>query len=169
MEVVMTKWLYCPECKSELTTNSQEHPSCPNGHFTKYPTPVAAATGFVRFSGKFLALKRNMEPFKESWDLPGGFVEPNETAEEALLREIREETGLEAEIKEYVGAFPATYGDTGVAVLGIIYLADSLSDKVVLDNENYEYAWFGLEDIPEPAFGDCQRALEVLKERLGKS
>lgn len=156
-----TKWLYCPECKAPL---EGEYPSCPQGHFTKYPTPVASTIGLVEYKGKYLAMKRNDEPAKGLWDLPGGFVNAGETALEALLREVIEETNLTATPGTFIGTFPSVYGDTDITVLGCAYVVHAETDVVVLSDENSEYAWFPLEQLPELAFADCKQAVEVLKQ-----
>jgi ADP-ribose pyrophosphatase YjhB (NUDIX family) len=164
-----TKWIYCPQCKEELVPGDEGCPSCPAGHFTKYPTPVATATAFIRHNGKFLTVKRNIEPHKGAWNIPGGFLMPGETAFEGLKREAREETGLEVERIEYIGSFPSIYGDTGVATIAVSYLVESSTDKVVLSDESQEYMWCDIEEIPEPSFEDDRRGLQALRDKLGKN
>lgn len=155
-----TKWLYCPECKTKMEGT---YPSCPQGHFTKYPTPVASTIGLVEYEGKYLAMKRNDEPAKGLWDLPGGFVNKGETALEALLREIHEETQLLVESGKFIGTFPSIYGNTDISVLGCAYVVHAKTNVVVLSDENTEHAWFTLDELPELAFSDCQQAIYALR------
>jgi ADP-ribose pyrophosphatase YjhB (NUDIX family) len=61
-----------------------------------------------------VVLVRGKEPGKGQWDLPGGFVDPGETAEDALRREVREEIGLEVTAPRYLGSWPNVYEYMGV-------------------------------------------------------
>lgn len=161
----MTRWLFCPECKTELTSN-EYGPTCPDGHFTKYPTPVAATVGLVEFDGKYLVIRRSREPRKGYWDLPGGFVEPGETAEETLHREIKEETGLSVKTGAYIGTFPSVYGDTDIDTLATTYVFHAKTHEVRLSEENDDYCWLKLSEMPEMAFVDCDQAIEKLRNNL---
>ena len=77
--------------------------------------PAAAAGGLiVDEQDRLLVIVRADEPARGTWDLPGGFAEPGETAEETLRREVREETGLELASAEYVGSEPNTYPYKGI-------------------------------------------------------
>lgn len=162
----MTEWNYCPVCADTLKPDGANRPSCPRNHFTKYPTPVAATLAFIHNNGKYLILRRSHEPQKGKWDLPGGFVEPKETAYETLIREIEEETQLrDLQFVELLGTFPSTYG--GVEdTLAVGYLLNSDDTNVTLSDENDDYKWVSLREIPELAFEDCRAALILLKESL---
>jgi 8-oxo-dGTP diphosphatase len=56
-------------------------------------------------NGKILLVKRKKEPFSNYWALPGGYVDWNETVEKAVLREVKEETGLDGKIGKLVGIY----------------------------------------------------------------
>lgn len=60
-----------------------------------YPIPINTADAVVIQSGHILMVERKMEPGKGLWALPGGHIDPNETAQEASLRELYEEAGLD--------------------------------------------------------------------------
>lgn len=64
--------------------------------------------------GRIVVLVRGKEPGKGKWDLPGGFVDPDETVEEALRREVCEEIGLDVTITRYLGSWPNIYEYMGV-------------------------------------------------------
>lgn len=162
----MTQWNFCPQCSTTLTRDKLGYPTCPDGHFTKYSTPVSATLAFIRNNNEYLVLKRSHEPQKDWWDLPGGFVESNETALETLIREIEEETGLtDVVAAEYLGTFPSNYG--GIEnTLATGYVFDAPTRDVRLSEENSEYKWLPIEEIPELAFQDCRTALAQLKATM---
>jgi ADP-ribose pyrophosphatase YjhB (NUDIX family) len=162
----MTTWNYCPECKQKLATTKEGWLACPEGHFTKYTNPVAANSAFVRNNGEYLIIKRAKEPRKGCWDLPGGFIEYDETAEDALLREIKEETSLEnLSIVGFLGAYPGSYG--GIQkVLDLAYVVESADRNVKLSDENTEFKWVSLDKIPELAFEDENAALSSLRSEV---
>jgi ADP-ribose pyrophosphatase YjhB (NUDIX family) len=73
--------------------------------FELYLNVAAAVAGLIRDErGRLLITVRGKEPGKGKWDLPGGFADPNESAEQALAREIREEVGLEVTAMRYFGS-----------------------------------------------------------------
>ena len=58
------------------------------------PRPALTVDGLIMLEGKLVLIQRGREPFKDMWALPGGFVEYNEVLEDAVTREVEEETGL---------------------------------------------------------------------------
>jgi len=86
-----------------------------------------------------VVLVRGREPGKGGWDLPGGFVDPGETAEEALQREVREEVGLEVAATRYLGSWPNTYEYGGIRYrtldLGFVCIADGAEHAKPMESE----------------------------------
>lgn len=162
----MTTYTYCPECATKLVIYKDNYPTCPTGHFTRYPTPVAATLALIRNNDEYLIIKRAQAPRKGFWDLPGGFVEPGESALDTLAREIKEETRLVVDPVTYLGTYPSVYGETGNHTLATSYLFESKTREVTLSEENNEYVWCRLEDMPELAFIDCENAVKDLKKLL---
>ncbi len=86
---------YCPNCGSQDVTyvnNLKFH--CKSCDFVLYHNIAAAVSIVFTFKNQILFAVRNVDPDKGKWDLPGGFIDPNENAEEAACREILEELGL---------------------------------------------------------------------------
>ena len=65
-----------------------------------YKNPRLTVDGAVLKDNKVLLIKRKYDPFKGKWALPGGFVEYGEKVEDAVIREIYEETGLKTNINK---------------------------------------------------------------------
>lgn len=59
----------------------------------------------IELDGEVLLLERNHPPFEGHWVLPGGYVEPDETAREACIREAGEEVGPNVTVEEFVGLY----------------------------------------------------------------
>ncbi|MBM4029685.1 MAG: NUDIX domain-containing protein [Planctomycetes bacterium] len=107
---------YCPKCAAAaLRVVGAKLLRCEVCGFELYLNPAAAVAGvIVDEQGRMVVLVRGKEPGKGQWDLPGGFVDPGDTAEEALRREIREEIGLEVTALRYLGSWPNVYEFMGV-------------------------------------------------------
>lgn len=161
----MTDWRYCPQCAKLLVRKEERpgevHPTCPDGHFTFYDNPDVAAGGIVERDGKYLVLQRNIEPSKGKWELPGGFLNSGEGAEDAFKREVKEETGLEIEIVGYIGSFPSVYGSTGLKTVSVGYHAKVVGGTWKLSDESKQAKWVGLDEFPEVAHADDRRAIKM--------
>jgi molecular chaperone GrpE len=114
----------------------------------------------LRDDGKILLLKRSKKSLNPGkWDLPGGTLEKGETLEEALLREIEEETGLEVEVGEIIGTaeFNKESKNFSEEKRGLRYLTYySGDDEVELSEEHQDFKWLTVDE-----------ALEELSEKDG--
>ena len=97
-------------------------------------------TGAVVRDGKVLYVRRNYEPHKGTWTLPGGYAEHTETLDEAVLRELREETGIEARVLGVVGV-RSRWGEAGGGVL-VIFRCELVSGEPQADNYEISAAEF---------------------------
>lgn len=90
---------------------------------TNRPRPALAVDAVViRKSGSVVLIKRRKPPYEGYWALPGGFVEYGETVENAVKREVKEETGLDVEIKGLIGVYSKPDRDPRGHVVSIAYL-----------------------------------------------
>lgn len=102
---------FCPKCgEKSLLLNSKKW-NCKECDFTLYQNSAAAVAVLFSFENQILFTVRNREPSKGKLDLPGGFVDPNERAEETCVREIKEELGLDIDINQlkYLNSIPNVY------------------------------------------------------------
>lgn len=114
----LEKFRYCPKCGSKhFDVNNEKSKKCDNCGFTYYMNPSAATAAFILNSrGGLLVERRKKEPAKGTLDLPGGFTDMDETAEEGIAREIKEETGLEVTATEYLFSLPNIYMYSGIEI-----------------------------------------------------
>jgi len=102
--------------------------------------PIVSVEAVIQIDGALLFLKRNNQPAKGEWWFPGGRIKKGETLQEALHREVKEETGLTITeyklINVYSRVFPQRHDIT------IAYLCKTEKQKIVLDNEHSEYKLF---------------------------
>jgi 8-oxo-dGTP diphosphatase len=135
-----------------------------------YPRPMLTVD-IVLFSGldddaHILLVKRGNEPFKGLWALPGGFMELDETTQQAAQRELMEETGLECPEMMAHSVQDAIDRDPRGRTLSVIYvgvLEDEMPDPQAGDDA-IEAKWFHHDDLPELAFDHANILSEVIND-----
>ncbi|MBX9802779.1 MAG: NUDIX hydrolase [Caulobacteraceae bacterium] len=111
------------------------------------PTPVPAV-GVVCLRGdSVLLIRRGTPPRQGEWSLPGGRIEPGERAVEAALRELREETGVEAEITGLIDVVDGLFPDAGRHYVLIDYAARWLSGEPVAGDDAAEARFVALDEV----------------------
>jgi NAD+ diphosphatase len=101
----LTGFTYCPHCAARaLAPLGQKAACCTACGFRYFHNPAAAVVGLIERNSDILFIQRAQEPGRGLLGLPGGFVDYGETLEQALGREIQEETGLTARHLEYFGS-----------------------------------------------------------------
>jgi 8-oxo-dGTP pyrophosphatase MutT (NUDIX family) len=91
----MKKNSYCNFCGSAIQPDAVFPYECPSCHFFTYLNPIPVAVLLVPVEKGLLVVRRNIEPFKGQLAFPGGFMDLNETWQEAASRELREETNIQ--------------------------------------------------------------------------
>ena len=117
---------YCPKCGSDqFEEHNEKSKHCSKCGFTYYQNPSSATAAFILNSkGELLVVRRGKEPAKGTLDLPSGFVDNNESGEQGIIREIKEETGLDIKEVKYLFSIPNIYRYSGMDIhtLDMFYL-----------------------------------------------
>ena len=139
----------------------------------EYPRPsVSADVVVVDLSMRSLLLiLRKNDPFAGSWALPGGFMEMEESAEAAAIRELKEETGLDISKVQQLGAYSSVDRDPRQRVVTIAFYATaSESDFVAAADDAQDVRWFPIGDLPDLAFDHSEIVADCLaKHPLGET
>ena len=109
-----------------------------------------AAHALVRRAGRYLVTRRSADndymPLK--WDLPGGTVEPGETLEDALIREVFEETGLKVEVRGVLHVYSDRHTLPARQTVQCVYACDHVAGEVRLNpSEHTAFAWLDAGDL----------------------
>ena len=101
---------YCPHCGSRnIDSPGVNNMKCNDCSYIFYQNTAAATAAILLYQGKIIFTRRGKNPGIGMLDLPGGFVDYNETAEHAILREIEEETGFDVKNLKYFGSMNNQY------------------------------------------------------------
>jgi len=130
---------YCPRCAAKNKEIGSVPFRCDECGFANFFGPVAAVGGLItNDKGQLLLVRRAVDPGKGKWGLPGGFVDRDETIEDALEREVYEETKLVIASRELLMTHPNgyRYGGIIVSVIDMFFLCKvSTEDKIHLDRK----------------------------------
>ena len=144
---------FCQRCGDAMATISfQNKPrrKCAACGFIHFVEPKIAVGGMLVEEDQILLVQRIFNPEKGKWCLPAGYLDSGETPEQAVKREVLEETGLVVS----VGALEAVYADTsGVgAAVTLVYRVTRTSGKLVAADDAADAGYFDRDNMPELAF-----------------
>ena len=111
----------------------------------------------VNDKGHYLLVKRDNEPLKGEYWVPGGRLHKGERLEDAVRRKMRQEIGVDVEIIRNLGFFEEFFDKTaenaegGVHTISVVYLVKPKSDDIKLDEQSSDWGWF--DRLPE-RFGE---------------
>jgi len=146
------QYKFCPTCAAELNwkmIETRNYLCCPKCDFVFWNNPKPVTSAVIVKDNKVLMIKRNRDPLKGYWVLPGGYIDYEEKPEEAVIRETKEETNLDIKPEKLVGVYRINNDPTGVNI-DIIYLASIVSGELKInDEEASEYGFFSVDELPE--------------------
>ena len=166
----MDRFAFCPVCgSSRFEAATFKSCCCRQCGFEMFVNPAASVVCIVIEDGKILVARRAYEPMKGALDFPGGFVDPGESLEQAVVREMKEETTLDVVSYRWLFSFPNKYLYSGIEVpTADNFFLCKVSDVNSMHPQDDVEAlmWIPLEDLhPEDmAFTSMQEAVMKLKE-----
>jgi 8-oxo-dGTP diphosphatase len=139
-----------------------------------WPRPMvsvdAAVFAFFGKKAKLLLIKRGNEPFKGKWAVPGGFVDMDEELEDAVARELKEETGLEGVPLEQMHTFGKCGRDPRGRQITIVFMGvlDKRPPKIKGGDDAAKAKWFDIEKLPKDLAFDHDEVIRFATARLIK-
>lgn len=117
---------------------------------TEYKIPSVTADIFIFDEDfNFILIKRDNNPFKDYWALPGGFVEYGETVENAAIREAKEETSIDVTLKELVNVYSDPDRDSRGHTISIAYIATGDMSDMKASSDAKDIGIFSAEKLDE--------------------
>lgn len=162
MEHVLDLFAYCPKCGSgHFNPTNEKAKRCQDCGYVYYINPSAAVVALIRNDqDELLVAVRAKEPAKGTLDLPGGFTDLDETVEEAVIREVKEETNLDVVSVQYLFSLPNKYLYSGLVVptmdlffevrvsgFSMLEAGDDVAKCQFIPLKELDPALFGLESI----------------------
>ena len=143
---------FCPNCGGHLRerllqTEDRPRLVCDQCQRILYVNPRVVAGAIIERGGRLLLLRRAIEPRRGTWTFPAGYMEIDETAEEAAARETEEEVGLKVKVSSLVGVYsrPAPQSP---GILTVIFQGQQPRGRLRIGHEALEARWFALDAIP---------------------
>ncbi len=144
------------------------------GHLPRMSSPLPApvpCVGVVCLKGdEVLLIRRGRPPRQGEWSLPGGRIEPGERAVDAGLRELREETGVEARIVRLLDVVDGVFPEAGRHYVLIDYVAEWIAGEPVAGDDAADAAFVPLEEAQRRvAWAETRRIIALAAEKITAS
>jgi mutator protein MutT len=171
----MPRYQFCPRCGSKLllkmmSPEPKKLQVCSNSacSWIHYDNPKPVIAAIIENNNQVLLVRRAKDPYIGDWDLPGGFVEKNETLEQAVKREVKEETHLNAETIQYYCCGLTNYknADDGQISknLDAVFLVTCQNTNPITGDDADKAMWFNWEQLPQN-IAKFEGVLLALKKR----
>jgi ADP-ribose pyrophosphatase YjhB (NUDIX family) len=162
------EYKFCPRCGHTLELReAEEHhlrPICPScGLIVYLNPPLAAGVVAENGDGKIVLVLRGENPGKGLWGLPAGFMELNETVEQAAMRECLEETGLEVEIGNLLGVWSYYHNVKETSGVVVLYAARVVNGFAQAGSDSVDVQFFAPSEIPH-----AQLAFHTHREAIAR-
>jgi ADP-ribose pyrophosphatase YjhB (NUDIX family) len=158
---------YCPFCGTQLAVKEKggkQRPVCPDCGFVQFRNPVPGVVVVIGKKGTVLLGKRRGGFGAGKWCLPQGYIESDEDFLTAALREVKEETGLDVEIRSILNVVSNLLAPR-LHTLAIVLLAGVVGGEPCAGDDLETLEWVPLSGpLPEMAFEADERIIEKYRE-----
>ena len=128
-------------------------------------TPLVAADGLIVIDDKLVLIRRKFYPFEGKLALPGGMVEYDERVEDAVCREMKEETGLDVEIIKLLGVYSEPGRDPRGHVVSAAFVLKRVGGELRSGDDAKAIELVDIDEIPDLAFDHNEIIEDFLKYR----
>jgi 8-oxo-dGTP diphosphatase len=126
----------------------------------KHRTPALTVDGILFEDHSILLVQRKHAPFQGAWAIPGGFVEYGEKTEDAVIREVFEETNVKTKIHSLFGVYSDSHRDPRGHTVTIVYLIDRVDGDLHAGDDASSVKFFKMKELPTLAFDHA----EIIKD-----
>lgn len=133
----------------EIELAGRPRQACPACQFVLYRNPIPGVGVLIEIEDGIILIQRGQPPFEGWWALPSGFIEEDESVEQAALRECREETGLEVKLVELFGVYSFPEGPVQSGII-IFYRARPAGGTLQAGDDARDVGIFTPGSLPEP-------------------
>lgn len=152
---------FCPRCGEKAIRKKEgdiPRNYCERCAVYLYTNPLPVVSSILSQNRRIALVKRKNEPFKDMWCLPSGFAETGESIEDAALRELEEETGIQGRILSLVDADSCTnnyYGD----LIFLTFEVEQTGGRLCAGDDAIDVRYFSIEKLPKLAFQSNTKAV----------
>ncbi len=162
-------YIYCPRCSAPLADGirfGRVRRFCRFCGFIHFTDPKVAVAGLVSDGARVLLVRRAAVPRIGFWALPAGYMDADELPEEAVVREIAEETGVEVRVAGLHGIAPLAGWNERRGIL-VVYRAEPVGGELQAHDDVSDARWFDADEIPwdELAFESTAEFLKAWANR----
>lgn len=109
--------------------------------------PIPTIDAIIEKDRKIVLVKRNKQPFKGLWAIPGGHVDYGETVENATIREAEEETGLKIRLKEILGVYSRPDRNPEKHTMATVFVAEVVGGELKSGSDAADAKWIPIDEI----------------------
>ncbi len=159
---------YCPWCAAPLPEEDPFRQECASCGFVLYHNSSPCVGAIPRDEyGRVLLARRAIDPYRGDWNTVGGFLRYGEDPIEGLKREVREELGVDCEVRDFILMGADTYGPDGPALLNAYFSVRLLSGRLRARDDIDACRWFAPDGLPDNiAFESDRQALRALFRKV---